>query len=262
MHVSNLFYTEPMARLAERLWPSRASAAASSSPTPAPRRTSARSRSPASTRTGAGSPRRRSSASRATSTAAATAPSRRRPKLAANAALGPMLPGFRAVPRNDAGALREAVGENTAAVLIEPIQGEAGIVPDLRRGAARGPPGLRRGRRAADLRRDPDRGGADRLALGLPADPGPARRPDQRQGARRRHADRRLHHRPGGGRRARARRPRLDLRRRAGGHRGGAGGARHRSTTRPCCAGYASAGRSCARACWRSTASPRCAAAA
>ena len=40
-----------------------------------------------------------------------------------------MLPGFRSVPRNDAGALREAVGENTAAVLIEPIQGEAGIRP-------------------------------------------------------------------------------------------------------------------------------------
>ena len=40
-----------------------------------------------------------------------------------------MLPGFRSVPRNDAAALREAVGENTAAVLIEPIQGEAGVYP-------------------------------------------------------------------------------------------------------------------------------------
>src|SRR4029077_11488558 len=40
-----------------------------------------------------------------------------------------MLPGFRAVPRNDVAALREAVGERTAAVLIEPIQGEAGIQP-------------------------------------------------------------------------------------------------------------------------------------
>jgi acetylornithine/succinyldiaminopimelate/putrescine aminotransferase len=38
-----------------------------------------------------------------------------------------MLPGFRSVPRNDAAALRAAVGENTAAVLIEPIQGEAGV---------------------------------------------------------------------------------------------------------------------------------------
>ena len=40
-----------------------------------------------------------------------------------------MLPGFRSVPRNDAAALREAVGERTAAVLIEPIQGEAGVYP-------------------------------------------------------------------------------------------------------------------------------------
>ena len=40
-----------------------------------------------------------------------------------------MLPGFRSVPLNDAAALREAVGESTAAVLIEPIQGEAGIYP-------------------------------------------------------------------------------------------------------------------------------------
>jgi acetylornithine/succinyldiaminopimelate/putrescine aminotransferase len=51
------------------------------------------------------------------------------PALAANPALGPMLPGFRSVSFDDAAALREAVGESTAAVLIEPIQGEAGINP-------------------------------------------------------------------------------------------------------------------------------------
>jgi acetylornithine/N-succinyldiaminopimelate aminotransferase len=51
------------------------------------------------------------------------------PKLAENEALGPMLPGFRAVPLNDAGALRDAVYEETAAVMIEPIQGESGIYP-------------------------------------------------------------------------------------------------------------------------------------
>jgi acetylornithine/N-succinyldiaminopimelate aminotransferase len=51
------------------------------------------------------------------------------PGLATNGALGPMLPGFRAVARNDASALREAVGESTAAVLIEPIQGESGVFP-------------------------------------------------------------------------------------------------------------------------------------
>jgi acetylornithine/succinyldiaminopimelate/putrescine aminotransferase len=34
-----------------------------------------------------------------------------------------------AVARDDAGALRAAVNENTAAVMIEPVQGEAGIFP-------------------------------------------------------------------------------------------------------------------------------------
>ena len=51
------------------------------------------------------------------------------PELAGNEALGPMLPGFRSVPRSDAGALRDAVGERTAAVLIEAIQGESGVYP-------------------------------------------------------------------------------------------------------------------------------------
>jgi acetylornithine/succinyldiaminopimelate/putrescine aminotransferase len=40
-----------------------------------------------------------------------------------------MLPGFHSVPLNDAAALRDAVDESTAAVLIEPIQGEAGVYP-------------------------------------------------------------------------------------------------------------------------------------
>ena len=40
-----------------------------------------------------------------------------------------MLPGFRSVPFDDAGALRDVVGENTAAVMLEPIQGESGVYP-------------------------------------------------------------------------------------------------------------------------------------
>jgi acetylornithine/N-succinyldiaminopimelate aminotransferase len=51
------------------------------------------------------------------------------PAMARNEALGPMLPGFRSVARNDVDALRAAVGGSTAAVLIEPIQGESGIHP-------------------------------------------------------------------------------------------------------------------------------------
>lgn len=41
---------------------------------------------------------------------------------------GPFTPGFRTVPYGDAAALEAAIDENTVAVLVEPIQGEAGIV--------------------------------------------------------------------------------------------------------------------------------------
>jgi acetylornithine/N-succinyldiaminopimelate aminotransferase len=51
------------------------------------------------------------------------------PKLAREDLFGPLPRGFVAVPRDDPAALRAAVGENTAAVMIEPIQGEAGIFP-------------------------------------------------------------------------------------------------------------------------------------
>ncbi|MFL1904708.1 ornithine--oxo-acid transaminase [Streptomyces tauricus] len=49
----------------------------------------------------------------------------------ARAGFGPFTPGFRVVPYNDLAALETAIDETTAAVLIEPIQGEAGVViPD------------------------------------------------------------------------------------------------------------------------------------
>jgi ornithine--oxo-acid transaminase len=41
---------------------------------------------------------------------------------------GPFAPGFFTVPFGDAEAVRAAIGPNTAAVLVEPIQGEAGII--------------------------------------------------------------------------------------------------------------------------------------
>ncbi|MDR7247942.1 ornithine--oxo-acid transaminase [Bacillus pumilus] len=41
---------------------------------------------------------------------------------------GPMLPGIKLIPYGDIEALREAITPQTAAFLIEPIQGEAGIV--------------------------------------------------------------------------------------------------------------------------------------
>ncbi|WP_394219871.1 ornithine--oxo-acid transaminase [Halobacillus trueperi] len=41
---------------------------------------------------------------------------------------GPMLPGIKLVPYGDIEALKEAITENTAGFMLEPIQGEAGIV--------------------------------------------------------------------------------------------------------------------------------------
>ena len=61
------------------------------------------------------------------------------PGLSDNESFAPYLPGFRSVPRNDPVALREAVGERTAAVMLEPIQGETGVnvIPDEVIAAAR-----------------------------------------------------------------------------------------------------------------------------
>ena len=41
----------------------------------------------------------------------------------------PLVPGFRVVPSDDPDALDAAVGERTAAVMLEPVQGETGIWP-------------------------------------------------------------------------------------------------------------------------------------
>ncbi len=41
---------------------------------------------------------------------------------------GPFTPGFKIIPYGDAGALRQAITPNTCAFLVEPIQGEAGII--------------------------------------------------------------------------------------------------------------------------------------
>jgi len=128
MHVSNLFYTEPMARLAERLSESSLGGRVffANSGTEANECAIKIARKHAHAR-GIENAEIVSFESdfhgRTYGALSAT------PKLARNEALGPMLPGFRAVPRGDVAALREAVGERTAAVLIEPIQGEAGIVP-------------------------------------------------------------------------------------------------------------------------------------
>jgi acetylornithine/N-succinyldiaminopimelate aminotransferase len=128
MHVSNLFYTEPMARLAARLSESSLGGRVffANSGTEANECAIKVARKHAHGR-GIAAPEIVSFEGafhgRSYGALAAT------PGLARNEALGPMLAGFRSVPRNDAAALREAVDANTAAVLIEPIQGEAGIQP-------------------------------------------------------------------------------------------------------------------------------------
>jgi len=128
MHTSNLFYTEPMVRLAERLAESSLGGRVffSNSGTEANECAIKIARKHAHRR-GIEAPEivsfERDFHGRSYGALAAT------PALAANPDLAPMLPGFRAAPFDDAAALREVVGERTAAVLIEPIQGEAGIYP-------------------------------------------------------------------------------------------------------------------------------------
>ena len=88
------------------------------------------------------------------------------PQEAKQAPFAPLVPGFRAMPAVE---IPDAIDANTAAVLIEPVQGESGVNLIDRRAAGLDPRRLRRGRRGAGLRRGPDRHGADRLAVGLRA---------------------------------------------------------------------------------------------
>ncbi len=46
----------------------------------------------------------------------------------ARAGFGPYTPGFRTVPFGDAAALGETIDDDTVAVLLEPVQGEAGVI--------------------------------------------------------------------------------------------------------------------------------------
>ncbi len=41
---------------------------------------------------------------------------------------GPFTPGFKRIPFGDAGALKAAINDNTIAFMVEPIQGEAGVI--------------------------------------------------------------------------------------------------------------------------------------
>jgi acetylornithine/succinyldiaminopimelate/putrescine aminotransferase len=128
MHVSNLYYSEPMVRLAERLAEGSLGGRVffTNSGTEAVECAIKVARKHAHRR-GVEEPEivsfERDFHGRSYGALSAT------PGLAANPDFGPMLPGFRSVPPDDDAAVRDAVGPRTAAMLIEPIQGEAGVYP-------------------------------------------------------------------------------------------------------------------------------------
>ncbi len=68
---------------------------------------------------------------------------------------GPFTPGFKVIPFGDAKALREAITPNTCAFLVEPIQGEAGIIIPPKGFLKEAAEICRAQQRAADDRRDP-----------------------------------------------------------------------------------------------------------
>ena len=98
----------------------------SSSPTPAPKPTSVRSSWPASSAGAAGTrwsaPWGASTVARLATLAATGQPAKHEP-------FAPMPEGFRHVAWGDLDAIRSAVDGSVAAVLIEPLQGEGGVIP-------------------------------------------------------------------------------------------------------------------------------------
>ena len=104
----------------------------------------------------------------------------------------PVLPGFDHLPFFDLDAVRAAVGPETAAILVEPIQGEGGIRA-LSRDDLRGLRALcDETGTLLDPRRDPVRHGPDRAAVPARVGRDRPRHHDRRQGHRRRLPARRL----------------------------------------------------------------------
>ena len=100
---------------------------------------------------------------------------------------GPFTPGFRSVPYGDAAALAAAVDENTVAVLLEPIQGEAGVVIPPPGYLAGGAGAVQPRERAVPRRRDPVRSRPYRHHIRLRRRGCHPRRVHPGQGPRRRH---------------------------------------------------------------------------
>jgi len=120
MHVSNLFYTEPAMRLAQRLSQSSLGGKVFFCNSGAEAVEAAIKLARKARRGGEVVVLHDAFHGRTYGALSAT------PQESKQASFTPLVPGFRAVPA-DAAALSAAVGANTAAVLLEPIQGESGV---------------------------------------------------------------------------------------------------------------------------------------
>ena len=124
----------------------------------------------------------------------------------------PMVPGVEFID-STIEALEAALDDRVAALFVEPIKGEAGVI-DLPEGYLAGRPGSHRAfRRTVDHRRDPDRRGPHGEVVRLPACWHNPRRDHGREGDRRRIPDRSAHHLRLGERTVLPGHTRLDLRR-------------------------------------------------
>ena len=127
------------------------------------------------------------------------------PRLAREEDFGPLPAGCLAVPRDDPQALCE---RRSASVPPRSCSSRSRVRPaclSRRRRPGRRSRGLRRIRRAAHLRRDPDGNGQNRVVVGLRAAPRASRRDHRGESARRWPPARRLRDLAGSRRRARAR---------------------------------------------------------
>ncbi len=181
IHCSNLFYTEPQARLAERLSRARRTEAGSSSATVAPRPTRRRSRSPGSGRvSGEGGPiitLERSFHGRTMATLSATGqPEKQAP-------FAPVVEGFVHIPLGDVDALRGGlrVRRPWRRSWPSPCWGSRACTRCPTTSCAEAQRSVRGARRPSDHRRGADRSRPVRCAVRLPAVRAGARHRDRGQ---------------------------------------------------------------------------------